>query len=313
MEFFFNELSIHNQFKSKDEFIKAVHLFRRYRNAITGTGFKMYLHRGILERPALGGVFRKGILTCFKGQQIRTLMNWFSKDGYFLPDDACADSESDRFTCHYPDGSEEGSEDVTGSALAECAFRSMAGEDAGSVSLGHSKFSWSPIKVSLSQSGDAIIENDYTLHALLQRLEGLQQPISSWTVLTSRIGRLPGVSLEPGVENRLTTNPFAQNVAQGVYVCAKALSEMATASSLDRFNELFTTYATGGKARFSDSSSTEKRDFKAALTFSVDHEKRMCPYHGKIKIQQYRIHLVDRPAFGRSSRIVYIGPKLTKG
>lgn len=238
-------------------------------------------------------------------------MNWFSKDGFFLPDDACANTE-DRFVCYYPKGAKEESKDITESALSECAFRKIAGEDVGSISLEQSKFSWSPIKVLLSQSDVALIDNDYKLHSLRQRLEELLPPVSSWPVLMERIEHLPKVILEPYMKKRLMTNPFSQNVAEGVYTRAKELSEMATATSLEQFNELFGKYATGTKARFSDSSPSEKRDFKDALTFFVDDEQRLCPYHGKIKIQQYRIHLVDRPTYEKSARVVYIGPKLTK-
>ena len=103
-----------------------------------------------------------------------------------MPDDAYADTE-DSFICYYPDDAKEESEDITDSALAECAFRKIAGEDAGSISLEQSKFSWSPIKVLLSQSDEAIIDNDYTLLSLRQRLEGLLSPISSWSVLMERI------------------------------------------------------------------------------------------------------------------------------
>ncbi|NOX32862.1 MAG: hypothetical protein GXP56_03870 [Deltaproteobacteria bacterium] len=311
MEFFFNELSIHNQFQSKEEFKAAVHLFRRYRQAVTEAGFRLYIHRNIFERPALGNTFRKGIQKHFERQQVRTLMNWFSKDGFFLPDDACADTE-DRFVCYYPEDVKAKSKDITKSALAECAFRKIAGEDAGSISLEQSKYSWSPIKVLLSQSDEAIFDNDYTLHSLGQRLEGLLSPISSWSVLMKRIEQLPKVTIEPYMKTRLITNPFSQNIAEGIYTRAKELSEMTTATSLEQFNELFVKYATGTKARFSDSSSSEKRDCKDALTFFIDDEQRLCPYHGKVKIQQYRIHLVDRPAYGRSARVVYIGPKLTK-
>ena len=230
---------------------------------------------------------------------------------FFLPDDACADAE-DSFVCYYPEDAEEKSKDITGSALAECAFRKIAGEDAGSISLEKSKFSWSPIKVVLSQSEEAIFDNDYTLHFLGQRLEGLLPPMSSWPVLMERIEHLPNVTLEPYVKTRLITNPFSRNVAEGIYSRAKELSEMTTATSLEQFNELFAKYATGTNAKFSDSSTSEKRDFKDSLTFFVDDEQRLCPYHGKVKIQQYRIHLVDRPAYERSARVVYIGPKLTK-
>ena len=53
-------------------------------------------------------------------------MNWFSKGGFFLPDDAYADTE-DSFICYYPDDAKEESEDITDSALAECAFRKIVG------------------------------------------------------------------------------------------------------------------------------------------------------------------------------------------
>lgn len=311
MDFFFNELSIHNQFQSKNDFKAAVYQFRSYREAVTKDGFRLYLHRNIFERPVLGNTFRKGIQKYFERQQVRTLMNWFSKDGFFLPDDACADSE-DHFVCYYPEGAEEESKDITKSALAECAFRNIAGEDTGSISLEQSKFSWSPIKVLFSQSDEAIIDNYYTLHSLRHRLGDLRPPMSSWSVLLERIEHLPKITFEPYAKTRLKANPFSQNVAEGIYARAKELSEMATATSLEQFNELFVKYATGTKARFSDSSASEKGNFKDALTFLVDGEQQLCPYHGKVKIQQYRIHLIDRPAYDRSSRIVYIGPKLTK-
>jgi hypothetical protein len=315
MDFFFNELSIQDQFRSRDDFRAAVLQFRHYRNAVTGAGFRLYIHRRILERPVLGQTFRKGIQRYCNRQQVRTLMNWLSKSGFFLPDDACAAAE-DRFTCHWPEESGDRNEDVTGSALAECTFRHLLGEDGCVLSLEQSEFHWSPMRISFlpanASTDEAFIDNDYSLLLLTQRLAGLLPPITSWAVLLKRIAKLPGVSIEPDVEQNLGKNPFAGNVAKGLYGCATALSEMATAATLEQFNELFTKYATGDKARFSDSSPGEKRNFKGALTFAVDGKQRLCPYHGKVKIQQYRMHLVDRPAFGRPARIVYIGPKLTK-
>lgn len=194
MEFFFNELSIHNQFQSVDDFKAAIHQFRKYREVVKEAGLRLYIHRNIYKRPIRGITFRKGIQRYFQKQQVKTLMNWLSKDGFFLPDDSFADSK-DQFVCYFPEGDEEKSKDVTGSALAECAYRTMVGEEAGAIS---------------------------------------------------------------------------------------------------------------------DSSSNEKRDFKGALTFDIDGEQHLCPYHGKVKIQQYRIHIVDRPAYKKLIRVVYIGPKLTK-
>ncbi len=312
MEFFFNELSIHDQFHSKEDFKAAIKQFREYRETIKNAGFIMYIHRGILERPVLGNNFRKEIQACFDQQQVRTLMNWFNKAGSFLPDESYADV-TDRFICHHPVNLGGGSTDITDSAMAECAFRCIVDEEASSISLKQSEFAWSPIQVSLEGSDTGTtFENFYSPPSLTNRVVRLRPAVSSWDMLLNRIDQLSGVTVEPYVLKRLRVNAFAQNVAEGLYVCAEALSEMATASSLDQFNELFTKYATGRKARFSDSSTSEKDDFEGALSFEVDGEQRICPYHGKVKIQQYRIHLVDRPSYGNSIRIVYIGPKLTK-
>ncbi len=311
MDFFFNELSVHDQFQTQADFKTAVNQFRKYRSTVTNAEFRMYIHRNILERPVLGRSFRWGIQTCFNRQQIQTLMNWLNKDGVFLPDDAYAEAE-DHFTCYFPEDADEESWNVTDSALAECAFRKMNDEDACSISLEHSKFNWSPIKVILEQFGEIEVKNDYTEQHLTRRVESLLPAISSWTVLLDRIQQLPAVSAEDYVLDSLLASPFAGNVAAGLYVCATALSEMATASSLEQFNELYAKYATGGKARFSDSSNDEKKFFASTLTFEVDGVKHLCPYHGKVKIQQYRMHLADRPAFQRLARIVYVGPKLTK-
>lgn len=311
MEFFFNELSIHNQFQSEDDFKAAVGQFRSYREDITAAGFRFYLHRNLLARPALGTSFRKGVQQCFTLQQIRTFMNWFSKDGYFLPDDSYAEMD-DCFTCHFQGNEVEESRDISDSGLAECAFREMNDSEACSTSLEKSDYNWTPVRISLEDYGETDIHNHFTRHSLTACLGQLQSEISSWTILLERIAQLPEVTVESYVLNRLVANPFSANIANGLYVCAKALSEMAIAASLEEFNELFTKYCTGGKARFSDSTANEKRNFKSNLTFEVDDVKSLCPFHGKVKIQQYRLHLADRPAFERPTRIVYVGPKLTK-
>lgn len=311
MEFFFNELSIHNQFQSEDDFKAAVSQFRSCRDDITAAGFKFYLHRNLLNRPALGTSFRKGIQRCFTSQQVRALMNWFSKDGYFLPDDAYAEM-NDCFTCRFQGNNGKENRDVSDSGLAECVFRKMNESAVRSVSLEASEYNWSPVTVTLEGYGETDVINYFTQHLLVTCLDDLQSVISSWSVLLDRIEQLSEVSVESYVLDRLTANPFSENVANGLYVCARVLSDMATAVSLDEFNELFTNYCTGENARFSDSSKNEREKFKSDLSFDVDGEKSLCPYHGKVKIQQYRLHLAERPAFERPARVVYIGPKLTK-
>ncbi|EGR2914004.1 hypothetical protein DNG97_24050 [Vibrio parahaemolyticus] len=80
-------------------------------------------------------------------------------------------------------------------------------------------------------------------------------------------------------------------------------------------HRIYQEHFTGDKAWFSDSSDTEKREFKEALTFKHPEnngESIFCTWHGKVKTPQIRIHhswpiTKDAPLY-----ILYIGPKLTK-
>ena len=78
---------------------------------------------------------------------------------------------------------------------------------------------------------------------------------------------------------------------------------------------IYQDHFTGDKAWFSDSSDNEKMDFKAKLTFRHPGEcgkSLFCTWHGKVKIQQIRIHFSWPVSLGESLYVVYVGPKLTK-
>ncbi|MEI7996656.1 MAG: hypothetical protein WCH01_17300 [Methylococcaceae bacterium] len=83
----------------------------------------------------------------------------------------------------------------------------------------------------------------------------------------------------------------------------------------DEGNRLYQEHFTGDKAWFSTSSDDEKIEFKNELTFNHPNnkdEKLFCPWHGKIKTPQIRIHFsypirADKPLY-----VPYIGLKITK-
>jgi hypothetical protein len=71
----------------------------------------------------------------------------------------------------------------------------------------------------------------------------------------------------------------------------------------------------GANARITDESKTNKSDFKEELKFvhPKTGEKIFCPYHGKIKTPQYRIHFQwPLPEKAQQLFIGYFGPKITK-
>lgn len=78
---------------------------------------------------------------------------------------------------------------------------------------------------------------------------------------------------------------------------------------------MFQLHFTGDKAWFSDSSSTEKSDFRKELTFRHPMnagEYLFCTWHGKVKTPQLRIHFSWPIRASDPLYVVYIGPKITK-
>ena len=72
---------------------------------------------------------------------------------------------------------------------------------------------------------------------------------------------------------------------------------------------------TGAKAWFSDESEGNKQKFKKELT--VNHPEKpgetiLCPWHGKVKTPQIRIHFSWPIVSEEPVYVVYVGPKITK-
>lgn len=304
-EFFFNDLSIQNQFKDKKAFLNAIEFFGIVRSLVIDANYSFYVHRNILERGACGLKFRQAVLQHCNKNQIQQVMNWVNKSGNFLPDEQTFCS-GDRFT--------HNGIDVSSSAIAECAYRCILRVSTFLTSLCDSDYNKSSLLIDVISGGktDCIeIINLFNKSDLLVHLQSIKAPITSWAVLMDQITTLPSVNAMPYVIDQLESEPFAANIAEECYRRAKALSDMAQCSSIDCFNELYSKYCTGD-SWFSDSSATEKIDFKSKLTFTVHGSKKLCPYHGKIKIRQFRIHVDEVPAFKKIVNIVYIGQKLTK-
>lgn len=78
---------------------------------------------------------------------------------------------------------------------------------------------------------------------------------------------------------------------------------------------LFQDHFVGEKAWFTDSSDAEKREFRTEMTFphpTVPQERIFCPWHGKVKIQQMRVHFSYPIKRSEPLYVVYIGPKISR-
>ncbi len=74
-------------------------------------------------------------------------------------------------------------------------------------------------------------------------------------------------------------------------------------------------YFTGRRALFSNSSDSERRDFKHELTFPHPEDPAsslFCPWHGKVPHLTLRLHFSWPVEIGEPIYVVYAGPKITK-
>ena len=81
------------------------------------------------------------------------------------------------------------------------------------------------------------------------------------------------------------------------------------------WDSLHASYFKGSDPAFSDSSTSEKNEFKKELTFPCPDDPATplsCTWHGKVNTPKLRVHYwwpmtADDPIY-----IVYVGPKITK-
>ena len=118
----------------------------------------------------------------------------------------------------------------------------------------------------------------------------------------------------------LEGHPFVPSAAERVRVLLHTLNEFKGCFDRDgrrnaEGHRLYENHFKGDKHWFSDSSRAEKDDFRKEMTFpnpDQPGQTLFCPWHGKVKIQQIRIHFSwpvrsDTPLY-----IAYVGPKITR-
>ena len=114
--------------------------------------------------------------------------------------------------------------------------------------------------------------------------------------------------------------PFAKSAADRFVALLNVLDRLAGAFNNEGTRDaeghrIVSDFFTGDRAWFTDSSESEKRDFRHELTFvSPDNPSSpvFCPWHGKVSHLTLRLHFSWPLAKGKSVHVVYAGPKITK-
>jgi hypothetical protein len=120
--------------------------------------------------------------------------------------------------------------------------------------------------------------------------------------------------------SRLQRYPFHVSIKNRVFELFGVLQEIAfetrdDSSLTKRGGALRQQHFVGERAWFTNESKSNERRFQHELTFADPTSGRplFCPWHGKINVDQFRMHFEwPRPQGQRVIKVVYVGPKITR-
>lgn len=202
----------------------------------------------------------------------------------------------------------------------------MHGVDCGLVSVRPSNWNFTPVAVTWRREADGLddreveVDNWWDVGMLQAGLRNAEEPLRSWIDLQRRAeSRFKRLVFTEDCFRPLDGVPFAGSAAERFLFLFDVLDRPALAHDVDgaptpEAKLIRRDHFAGGGALFSDSSETEKRDFRSKLTFRHprDGSPLFCPWHGKVRHMTLRLHYSWSGRAGAPVYVVYAGPKITR-
>jgi hypothetical protein len=316
VDIFLNDLSVSGQYADPSAFRGALEPVLELRSRRADLQRTLYCSSTFSTRRATPAYsVRDAIIKTNDRLYIGLVLRWIGKAGPFW--------DSDRFPQPNDYFQFDGT-DVTDQGLGEASRRILGGLDAAVFSLidNSRRFERTPLVVihGLEEDpyGSVHVGNYWRLDDVDQ---AIQASPTSWKQLLEKVTeRFDLLVFSPNLLSYMEGQPFHGGVADMLFVLLNVLQTLAQETQADQsFTpqgvELWQRHAVGDKAWFTDESPTNKIRFKSGMTFkdSETGAKIFCPWHGKVKLNQFRIHFEwPRPRGQRLIKIMYIGPKITR-
>lgn len=312
MELLLNDLSLHGQFSNIPDFREAMRRVMRLRQTVSEQNRQLYVRRDVLNRRVIAAESMYGALQKLSRNEKRAVLGWIDKNGPFW----IASQNPDLWLWH-------GDELVTDTAVGEAAHYIMQGEDRRLVSFIPSGWEYSPVQVMMGPNADAIageVPNYWQDTELAIALQQAEQPITSWNALASVArSRFQFLTFSSDCFICLNNQPFSFNATDRIICLLGILNKLmeatdATGRRTAVGHQMYQNFFHGDRAWFSDSSDTEKRDFRRQLEFPHPGKPGsylFCTWHGKVNTPPYRIHFSWPEQLGDPLYVAYIGRKIT--
>lgn len=320
MRWYLNDSSLQGQFSTAREFVDEIAALARLKARFPASGFQLYCTSKLaLTKVTREASCSEAILRAAQVDEKRLILSWIAKSGPFLEEDRMHE-EDDYFEF-------EGL-DVTDHGLGEAARREKNRDDSGVFSFtgGTINFERTPLVVQHGLPEDPFghihIPNVWEVPHLEERIRGISAEPQNWKELLQVCrSRFELLMIPDSVQERIERETFYPVVARRTLVLLQTLhiivsGRSAQGSLNEKALSLWQQHSQGGKAWFTDESEGNKHKFKNEMTFPDPENpsnRLFCPWHGKIKTPQFRIHFEWPVPPGQSRlKILYIGPKITK-
>lgn len=317
MNWYINDISLAGQYHTPADFISDLKLLLAARNRNPLLKTHLFCSREIYLRPVSPSHnLQEAVISADDREFKNQVLMWLSKSGPFWEDSKLPVSE-DYFT--------HNDHDITNHGLGEASRRVISGYAANTFSFANGGFDYSPITITHGLTDEPIatieVTNQWRLNELLIAVDATAPIATNWRQMLDQLRRrFDHLNFVPSCIDPLNSEPFRLYVAERTFALLNVLNEyvenLTEAGTLsERNHELLSKHFSGEKAWFSDESISNKSKFRNELSFSDPSNpshKEFCPWHGKIKSPQYRIHFEWPPKPGEKLRIFYIGPKITK-
>ncbi len=319
MDLLANELSVHGQFRDNRSFGDAIGRLMKMWKVAQRHGHEIHCARRFRDVEPRPGVRLEPALQRSVGPDERRLfLHWLTRGGPFW-DDSRRHGPDAWLECRL----ECREEVVTDTSVGEAAFRVLSGMNCGLVSLTPSDWDFTPVHVchrhteATTTAKHADLPNWRCAAALEEGLRGVRPDVRAWNDLRREMSRYPNLRFAPDCLDPLDGLPFSDGASREILRRLEVLNRFAglvgdTGAPAHERLRLHQKHFRGRKAWFSDSSDEEKTRFRAKMNFRHPDrpgERLFCPWHGKVKIQQIRIHFSwPEPPI----HVVYVGQKITR-
>ena len=319
MELLANGLSVHEQFHDMETFREAFSRVMIMRSTARRYGWELLCHRNLLiGNPMPGVTMHQAIMGFPLESERRAAMAWLTRAGPFW-DDMRRHGAGDWLECR--------DDIVTDTAVGESAFRTLHGVDCGLISFSPSDWNFTPVEVTWCreaeglESRNAVLENWWNAAALEDALQDRAPPIGSWGELREAcVHRFESLTFAEDCFEPLAGVPFAKSAAERFVVLLNILDGLSrerdeTGARTEEGHRIYRDHFTGDRGLFSDSSDSEKRDFRRELTFAhpeASEGSLFCTWHGKVSHLTLRLHFSWPVEAGGPVYVVYAGPKITR-